>query len=82
MINIAEIIEKKIDKSKWVELKFSNICENIVEKVVPKKSNLNHYIGLKHLDSGSLKIRRYGQTLNLDGDKLKIYKGFKDIIKL
>ncbi len=78
MINIAEIIEKKIDKSKWVELKFSNICENIVEKVVPKKSNLNHYIGLKHLDSGSLKIRRYGQTLNLDGDKLKIYKG--DII--
>ena len=78
MVNIAEIIEKKIDKSKWVELKFSNICENIVEKVVPKKSNLNHYIGLKHLDSGSLKIRRYGQTSNLDGDKLKIYKG--DII--
>ena len=78
MVNIAEIIEKRIDKSKWVELKFSNICENIVEKVVPKKSNLNHYIGLKHLDSGSLKIRRYGQTSNLDGDKLKIYKG--DII--
>ena len=46
-----------------------------MEKVVPKDSGLEHYIGLEHLDSGSLKIRRFGQTESLIGDKLKIYKG-------
>lgn len=77
-LNITEAIENKIDKSKWLKFKFSDLVENIVEKVVPKNSGLSHYIGLEHLDSGSLKIRRFGETASLIGDKLKIYKG--DII--
>jgi len=77
-IDLNEAIKNKIDKSKWVKLKFSDLVENIVEKVVPKDSGLEHYIGLKHLDSGSFKIRRYGETASLIGDKLKIYKN--DII--
>lgn len=76
--NIVEIIEKAIDRSKWKKIKFSDLFENIVEKVVPKKSGLEHYIGLEHLDSGSLHIKRFGDTSSLIGDKLKIYKG--DII--
>ena len=71
---IVEAIEKKIDRSKWVKWKFSDLCENIVEKVTPKKSDLKKYIGLKHLESGSLRIRKYGKTSDLKGDKLKIYK--------
>ena len=51
---------------------------NIVEKVVPKSSELKHYIGLEHLDPGSLKIRRFGDPKSLKGDKQLIYKG--DII--
>ncbi|MDT0552117.1 restriction endonuclease subunit S [Urechidicola vernalis] len=72
---ITEIIDGKIDRSKWIKWKFSDLVENIVEKVVPKDSGLDHYIGLKHLDTGSLKIRRYGETESLIGNKLKIYKG-------
>lgn len=73
--NLSKAIERKIDKSKWVKWKFSDLVENIVEKVVPKECGLEDYIGLKHLDTGSLKIRRYGKCSEISGDKLKIYKG-------
>lgn len=76
--NITDAIEGSIDRSTWVKWKFSDLAENIVEKVIPKKSGLEHYIGLEHLDSGSLHIKRFGSTATLKGDKLKIYKG--DII--
>ncbi len=77
-LNIDEAIESKLDRSKWITWKFSDLFENIVEKVVPKDSGLEHYIGLEHLDSGSLHIKRFGDTASLIGDKLKIFKG--DII--
>lgn len=77
-LDIEKAIEKIVDRSKWQVWKFSDLFENVVEKVVPKNSGLEHYIGLEHLDSGSLHIKRFGETSSLIGDKLKIYKG--DII--
>ena len=73
-INLNAAIKNNVNKSQWVKWKFSDLVENIVEKVVPKDSELDRYIGLKNLDSGSLKIRRFGETSSLIGDKLKIYK--------
>lgn len=73
--NLTDAIENQLDRSKWKTYKFSDLVENIVEKVVPKNSGLKHYIGLEHLDSSSLKIARFGETESLIGDKLKIYKG-------
>jgi restriction endonuclease S subunit len=73
-MNSFKGIKKKVDKKKWVKFKFSDLVDNIVEKVTPKKSTLKNYIGLEHLDPGSLKIRRYGETSSLVGDKQKIYK--------
>ena len=74
-IGFTEAAFSKFDLVNWNTLKFSDLVENIVEKVVPKESGLEHYIGLEHLDSGSLHIRRFGKTESLKGDKLKIYKG-------
>ena len=74
-MDVEAVIEKIVDRSSWVNFKFSDLVENIVEKVVPKECGLEHYIGLKHLDTGSLKIRRYGESAEIEGDKLKIYKG-------
>lgn len=74
-MNISESIKKKINKSILVKYKFTDLFENIVEKVSPKKSGLENYIGLKHLDTKSLKIRRFGKTSEVEGDKQKIYKG-------
>ena len=74
-MNITELIKKKINKSILVKYKFTDLFENIVEKVTPKKSGLENYIGLKHLDTKSLKIRRFGKTSEVEGDKQKIFKG-------
>ena len=74
-LDITEAVANKFDRTNWNTLKFSDLVENIKEKVVPKESDLEHYIGLEHLDSGSLHIRRFGKTESLKGDKLKIYKG-------
>ena len=71
-INATEAIENIIDCSKWTKWKFSDLVDNIVEKVVPRESGLEHYIGLEHLDSGSLKIRRFGETSTLKGDKIEL----------
>ena len=74
-LDITEAVANKFDHTNWNTIKFSDLVENIVEKVVPRESGLEHYIGLEHLDSGSLHIRRFGKTESLKGDKLKIYKG-------
>jgi len=76
--NLTESFEASLDSTNWKSWPFSELVENIVEKVVPKESGLSDYIGLGHLDSKSLHIRRFGDTSTLEGDKLKIYKG--DII--
>ena len=73
--DLTKSLESKIDRTKWIKWKFKDIVENVVEKVIPKECGLEHYIGLKHLDTGSLKIRRFGESASISGDKLKIYKG-------
>jgi len=74
-MNISDTIKKKFNKSDWNQYKFSDFVENIVEKVIPRESGLEHYIGLEHLDSGSLIINRFGDPQSLKGEKIKIYKG-------
>lgn len=73
--SIADQLESRIDRSRWQTWKFSDLAENINTKISPQKSDLEHYIGLEHLDSGSLKIRRFGDPKAIKGDKLKICKG-------
>ena len=77
-IDLGKAIDSKLDRSKWEKWKFSDLVDNIVEKTKPQESGLEHYIGLEHLDSGSLHIKRFGESKTLIGDKLKIYKN--DII--
>src|SRR5690554_7790422 len=77
-IDLGKAIDSKLDRTKWKKWKFSDLVDNIVEKVKPQESGLEHYIGLEHLDSGSLHIKRFGESKTLIGDKLKIYKN--DII--
>ncbi|CAK2484189.1 restriction endonuclease subunit S [Vibrio crassostreae] len=73
--NLTHALEEKFNHDNWETWTFSDLVENIVEKIKPKTSGLEHYIGLKHLDTGSLRIKRFGKTSEIEGDKLKIYKG-------
>lgn len=69
---------KNLDKSGWKSYRFDEIAQNISERVDPNNTDLKVYIGLEHIDSESLHINRFGTPGDVNGTKLKFYKG--DII--
>lgn len=64
----------KLNKSGWKKYRFDEIAQNISERVDPNNTDLEVYIGLEHLDSESLYIRRFGTPDDVNGTKLKFYK--------
>lgn len=73
-----EIDLNNLDKSNWKTYRFDEIAKNISERVDPNTTDLKVYIGLEHIDSESLHIKRHGTPDDVNGTKLKFYKG--DII--
>ena len=55
--------------------KFGDLVYNITEKRSPVAGDEELYIGLEHLDSGSLRVTRWGSKVALKGDKLVMRKG-------
>jgi type I restriction enzyme, S subunit len=55
--------------------RFDQIAENIRVPVMPKPEDSERYIGLEHMDSGSLRIRRWGTETDLIGQKLTMKEG-------
>lgn len=55
--------------------KFDQIAFNITDKKMPEPGDEKMYIGLEHLDSGSLKVNRWGSEVELTGQKLVMKKG-------
>lgn len=70
---------KKTIKCDWKIWRFDQIATNVNVRIDnPSKSGMEHYVGLEHLDSDSLKIRRWGTPDDVEATKLIIKKG--DII--
>ena len=70
--------EKQL-KPGWKVWRFDQIATNVNERVDnPSESGMEHYVGLEHLDSDSLKIRRWGSPDDVEATKLVFRKG--DII--
>jgi len=66
-------------KPGWKVWRFDQIATNVNERVDnPSESGMEHYVGLEHLDSDSLKIRRWGSPDDVEATKLVFRKG--DII--
>lgn len=74
----AKIDLNNLDKSTWQTFRFDEIATNISERIDPNNTDLEVYIGLEHIDSESLHIKRFGTPDDVNGQKLKFYKG--DII--
>ena len=55
--------------------KFDQIAFNSTDKKKPVDEDKEHYIGLEHLDSGSLKVSRWGSEVASKGEKLLMKKG-------
>ncbi len=73
-----KIILNNLDKSDWKAYRFDEIAQNISERIDPNNTDLEVYVGLEHIDSESLHIKRFGTPDDVNGQKLKFYKG--DII--
>ena len=58
-----------------MKYKFEDIIYNITEKKKPTDEDRLNYIGLEHLDSDNLFIRRWGAERTPDGEKIVIKKG-------
>lgn len=68
----------KKDKSIKNIRRFDQIAINVNDRVQPDEVNVDHYVGLEHLDPDSLKIRRWGSPDDVGATKLRFKKG--DII--
>lgn len=62
-------------KAGWKMVKFGDFVENVREQGQPTEKDSRYYIGLEHLDSGSLHVKRWGSNADLKGRKLKMKKG-------
>jgi restriction endonuclease S subunit len=75
---IEKIDLKNLDKSTWETYRFEEIADKISETVDPRKTDLEVYVGLEHLDAEDIHIRRKGVPADVKGGKLRCYPG--DII--
>ena len=59
--------------------RFDQIADQINDRIDnPAKSGVERYVGLEHLDAGSLRIRRWGNITDVESTKLRFQPG--DII--
>lgn len=74
-MDVNKLDLNNLDKSDWKTYRFDEIAQNISERVDPNNTDLEVYIGLEHIDSESLHIKRFGTPNDVNGQKLKFYKG-------
>lgn len=55
--------------------RFDQIAENSTAKKKPEESDRDRYVGLEHLDPGTLDVTRWGAEVTPKGDKLLMKKG-------
>ena len=70
--------ELHIDKTHWKNYRFDEMVQNIAERVEPSQTDLDVYVGLEHIDPDCLHLSRHGHPSDVEGIKLRFYKG--DII--
>jgi len=50
------------DRKNWSRVRFSDVVQNINETCDPAEADLDRFIGLEHLEPGSLHIRAWGNV--------------------
>lgn len=71
--------DNKSLKPGWKVWRFDQMATNVNVRIDnPSESGMEHYVGLEHLDTDSLKIRRWGTPDDVEATKLLFKKG--DII--
>lgn len=65
-----------IDRSSWKTNKFGLMIDSITKRIEnPSKSGMDRYVGLEHLDPGSLTVKRWGTPDQVEASKLIFKEG-------
>jgi restriction endonuclease S subunit len=72
---MTKMVLNKLDKSNWKSVPFEKIASKISETVNPNNTELEIYVGLEHIDTEDIHIRRFGVPSDVSGGKLKCYPG-------
>lgn len=70
-----ELEIKPFSKKARKSFRFEDIAFSISERVEPKDTKLDIYVGLEHIDPDSIHIKRFGTPSDVEGTKLKVYPG-------
>ena len=62
-------------KSGWRMVKFGDIAENVTVRVDPANAETDVYVGLEHLEPGTIHLRQWGHPSDVTGQKLAFKKG-------
>lgn len=65
-----------LDRSRWTRHRFDEIALNVTERVDdPSSAGVDRYVGLEHLDPGSLTVNRWGTPDRVEAQKLRFQPG-------
>jgi len=65
-----------VDRSNWKRVRFGDVVESVTDRVDdPSKAGVDRYVGLEHLDPGSLTITRWGSPSDVEATKLRFRRG-------
>lgn len=69
------MLERSISKAGWSRVRFDQIATSVSERAEPGPDDNEMYVGLEHLESGSLRVRKWGAEVALIGTKLRMWEG-------
>lgn len=73
---LTEARRSQAGKVGWSRLSFAELVENVTHRVDdPTTAGVERYVGLEHLDPGSLRIRRWGSPSDVEATKLVFREG-------
>lgn len=65
-----------LDKSTWKRITFSEVIENVTDRVDdPSKAGVDRYVGLEHLDPGTMTVQRWDTPDKVEAQKLRFQPG-------
>jgi type I restriction enzyme S subunit len=65
-----------LDRSTWSRVKFGDFAMSVSDRVDdPSSAGVDRYVGLEHLDPGSMTVNRWGSPAQVEASKLRFKSG-------
>lgn len=65
-----------LDKSAWTRVTFGDVIDSITDRVDnPSEAGVDRYVGLEHLDPGSMTVQRWDAPDKVEAQKLRFQPG-------